>query len=69
MLIILKLILEHDVVEYLRRHVLWSGHGELFQVCEQEAGAEVDEFELLDIGALGLEFALDLDQDVLGFEV
>jgi hypothetical protein len=41
----------------------------LFQVGEKEAGAEIDEFELFNIGAFCFKLALDLDKNVLSLKI
>ena len=65
-LIVLKLVLEKDIVEDLRWHVLRSGHGKLFEVSEQKTTTKIDKFNSLDISTFALAH---VEQDVLGFEV
>lgn len=63
--------MEENVVEDFRRHVFGGGHGKLFEVGEEEAAAEVDEFYSLDKGVSStkvLSFS-GFQQNVLGFKV
>jgi hypothetical protein len=70
LLVVVELVLEEDVVEYFRRHVLGSGHGELLEVGEEEAAAEVDEFDPADEADVPrVVLPLGPQQDVLCFEV
>ena len=69
-LVVLELVLEEYVVEYLWWHVLGSGHGELFEVGEEEAAAEVDELDAADVADVpDVVLALGPEEDVLGLEV
>ena len=42
LLIVLQLVLKEDVVQNLRRHVLWRGHRKLLEIGEEKAASEVD---------------------------
>lgn len=70
LLVVLQLILEEYVVEYLRGHVLRSGHGELLEVGEEEAAAEVNQLDSADVADVpDVVLPLGAQQDVLGLEV
>ena len=63
--------MEKNVVEDLWRHVLGSGHGELFEVGEEETAAKIDEFDPSDVVHARSHIFLSsgFEQNVLGFEV
>lgn len=70
-LVIVKLVLEENVVEDLGRHVLGCRHRKLLQVGEEETAAEVDELNPTNVVGSGPHFffSSSFEQDVLGFEV
>jgi hypothetical protein len=69
LLVVFELVLEEDVVEDFRRHVLGSGHGELLEVGKEETAAEVDELHSSDVAAPRTLLPLHPEQDVLSLEV
>lgn len=72
--VILELVLKKNVIENFWRHVLGSGHRELFQVGEQKTGTKVYQLELFDEGLVvrtrvPKTVFPDLQQNVFSFQV
>jgi hypothetical protein len=61
--------LEKNVVKDFGRHILWSCHRELLQICEEEAAAKIDELNSFDevISLSQLLSATCSQQNILSF--
>lgn len=70
-LIILQFVLEKDVVKDFRGHVLRSCHGELLQICEEEAAAKINKFHSFDevVSLSQLLSAARSQQNILSFQI
>lgn len=67
--VVLKLILEKDVVEDLWRHVFRRRHRKLLEIGKEKAASEVDDFDAFDVAWLQSSAFLlpsEVEQNILG---